>query len=101
MAVDKAPLDPAISAMIGVSCRQESAFGLIPPAGSAGRLVVLGLHPLSGPLARLGAALNFVCTLKFQSEADHATAAEFDAIPGACLLQGGHNKHELTFALLR
>ncbi|WP_198377067.1 SAM-dependent methyltransferase [Neoroseomonas rubea] len=106
-AVDKAPLDPAISAMPGVSCRQESAFGLDPrqevpvdwlfsdiicyPA----RLLVLVRRWMEA-----GAARNFVCTLKFQGETDHATAAEFAAIPGAVLFHGFNNKHELTFARL-
>ena len=30
LAVDKAPLDPAVAAMPGVTVRQESAFGLAP-----------------------------------------------------------------------
>jgi 23S rRNA (cytidine2498-2'-O)-methyltransferase len=50
---------------------------------------------------KAAAARNFVCTLKFESETVHATAAEFEAIPGACLLRGDQNKHELTFAILR
>ncbi|MBP0463903.1 hypothetical protein J5Y09_08275 [Roseomonas sp. PWR1] len=100
MAVHKAPLDAAVSATPGVSCRQASAFGLVPPAGSAGRLVVLGLHLLSGPRARLGAARNFVRRLKFQSETDHATATKFDAISGACLFHGYQNRQNPTFSLL-
>jgi 23S rRNA (cytidine2498-2'-O)-methyltransferase len=42
---------------------------------------------------------NFVCTLKFQGETDHDSAAAFAAIPGARLLHLHHNKHELTFLL--
>ena len=45
----------------------------------------------------LGQVKNFVCTLKFQSETDHATAAAFAAIPGSRLLHLHHNKHELTW----
>jgi 23S rRNA (cytidine2498-2'-O)-methyltransferase len=48
-----------------------------------------------------GLACNFVCTLKFQGETDHETARAFAAIPGAQLFHLHHNKHELTFALLR
>lgn len=47
-----------------------------------------------------GRARNFVCTLKFQGETDHATAAAFAAIPGSRLMHLTNNKHELTWALL-
>jgi len=43
---------------------------------------------------------NFVCTLKFQGETDHESAAAFAAIPGAVVQHLHNNKHELTFALL-
>ena len=42
---------------------------------------------------------NFVCTIKFQGETDHQSAASFAAIPGAQVLHLHHNKHELTFML--
>jgi 23S rRNA (cytidine2498-2'-O)-methyltransferase len=42
-------------------------------------------------------ALRMICTLKFQGETDHATAAAFAAIPGGTLLHLHHNKHELTW----
>jgi 23S rRNA (cytidine2498-2'-O)-methyltransferase len=44
-----------------------------------------------------GRARHIVCTLKFQGETDHATAAGFAAIPGAALFHGAQNKHELMF----
>jgi len=44
-----------------------------------------------------GTCRNFVCTLKFQGETDHATAARFAAIPGSTLRHMFHNKHELTW----
>lgn len=34
----------------------------------------------------LGSCRNFVCTLKFQAETDHATAAKFAPIPGSRLM---------------
>jgi len=43
---------------------------------------------------------NFVCTLKFQGETDHGTAAAFAAIPGSRLFHAHHNKHELTWVRL-
>ena len=47
-----------------------------------------------------GPSRNFVCTLKFQAETDHATAAKFAAIPGSRLMHLSCNKHELTWAKL-
>ncbi|NKC32762.1 SAM-dependent methyltransferase [Falsiroseomonas selenitidurans] len=107
VAVDKAPLDAAVAAMPGVSLRQESAFGLDPRAEPPvdwlfsdvicypARLLALVQRWIAADAAR-----NIVCTLKFQGETDHETAAAFAAIPGAVLFHGTHNKHELMFARL-
>jgi 23S rRNA (cytidine2498-2'-O)-methyltransferase len=103
-AVDKAPIDPAIAAMPGVSCRQESAFGLDPrqemPVDWLFSDIICYPARLLGLVQRwmeASAARNIVCTLKFQGETDHDTAAAFAAIPRAQLFHGFHNKHELTF----
>jgi 23S rRNA (cytidine2498-2'-O)-methyltransferase len=107
VAVDKAPLDAAVAALPGVTMRAESAFGLDP--GREPRVDWLFSDVICYPSRLLAlvqrwiaadAARNFVCTLKFQGETDHATAEAFAAIPGAVLFHGAHNKHELTFALL-
>ncbi|MBK1657329.1 SAM-dependent methyltransferase [Paracraurococcus ruber] len=106
-AVDKAPLDPGIAAMPGVTMRQESAFGLDPrdhppvdwlfsdiicyPA----RLLALVRRWLEA-----GRARHVCCTIKFQGETDHAVTAEFAAIPGAVVFHGAHNKHEAMFVRL-
>lgn len=107
VAVDKAPLDAAVAAMPGVTMRAESAFGLEPRTEPKvdwlfsdvicypSRLLALVQRWIAADAAR-----NFVCTLKFQGETDHATAEAFAAIPGAVLFHGAHNKHELTFARL-
>jgi 23S rRNA (cytidine2498-2'-O)-methyltransferase len=106
VAIDKAPLDPKVAAMPGVEWRGESAFGLDP--ASIGPVDWLFSDVISYPsrLLRLierwresGLAKNFVCTIKFQGETDHATAAAFAAIPGAEVIHLHHNKHELTFML--
>ncbi len=106
-AVDKAPLDPAVAAMPGVTWRQESAFALEPRAEPPvdwlfsdvicypARLLALVRRWIAA-----GAARNLVCTIKFQGATDHDAAAEFAAIPGAVLFHGAHNKHELMFARL-
>ncbi len=107
-AVDKAPLDPKVVAMPGVSIRQESAFGLDP--ASVGPVDWLFSDIICYPerLLRLvrnwldkGQVKNFVCTIKFQGDTDHATAAAFAAIPGSRVVHLFHNKHELTWVLLK
>jgi 23S rRNA (cytidine2498-2'-O)-methyltransferase len=104
IAVDKAPLDPAVAALPGVSVRQESAFGL-DPAGF-GPVDWLFSDVICYPARLLalvqrwraaGQSGSFVCTLKFQGATDHETARAFAAIPGSRLLHLSHNKHELTW----
>ena len=107
LAVDKAPLAPAVARLPGVEFRRASAFALDP--ASVGpvdwlfcdvicyptRLLKLVQRWLAAALAR-----RFVCTLKFQGETDHATARAFAAIPGSRLMHLSHNKHELTWVRL-
>jgi 23S rRNA (cytidine2498-2'-O)-methyltransferase len=111
VAVDKAPLDPAIAALPGVSARRASAFALDPAAWrrEQGPADWLFSDVIAYPsrLLRLvrtwidaGAARNIVCTIKFQGETDHVAAEAFAATPGAWLRHVSHNKHELMFARL-
>jgi len=107
VAVDKAAMDPAVAALPNVSIRTESAFGLEPekhpPVDWLFSDIICYPARLLGLVQRwmaAGRARNFVCTLKFQGETDHDTAAAFAAIPGARLFHGAHNKHELMFCLL-
>lgn len=106
-AVDKAPLDPAVAAMPGVTWRGESAFALDPrqepPVEWLFSDVICYPARLLGLVRRwiaAGTARHLVCTVKFQGATDHDAVAEFAAIPGALLFHGAHNKHELTFARL-
>jgi 23S rRNA (cytidine2498-2'-O)-methyltransferase len=108
LAIDKAPLDPRVAAMPGVRWRGESAFGLDPR--SVGPIDWLFSDIICYPARLLalvrrwmaeGRVRNFVCTIKFQGDTDHDTAAAFAAIPGSRLFHLHHNKHELTWALLR
>jgi 23S rRNA (cytidine2498-2'-O)-methyltransferase len=110
--VDKAPLDPRIAAMPKVDHCLGSGFGLDPAVAGAPDKPVdwlfsdMACYPerlltLIQRWLEVEACRNFVCTLKFQAETDHATAQAFAAIPGSRLLHLAHNKHELTWALLR
>ena len=100
-AIDKAPLEPRVAAMPGVTWREGSAFALAPEAvdwlvcdviAYPDRLLALVQRWVASGLAR-----NIVCTVKFQGATDHAAAAAFAAIPGGRLTHLFHNKHELTF----
>lgn len=107
-AVDKAPLDPAIAAMSGVTALAESAFAIDPARWRAAHGVLdwLVCDVIAYPQRSLRmirawiaaeAARNIVCTLKFQGETDHDAAEGFAAIEGGALRHLWHNKHELTF----
>ncbi|WBV42688.1 SAM-dependent methyltransferase [Pseudoroseomonas cervicalis] len=107
VAVDKAQMDPGVAALPNVTIRTESAFGLEPEREAAADWLFSDIicYParLLGLVQRwreAGRARNFVCTIKFQGETDHETAAAFAAIPGARVFHGAHNKHELMFCLL-
>ena len=106
IAIDKAPLEPRVAAMKGVSWRGESAFGLEPESVGAIDWLFSDIICYPARLLRLvdrwrasGLVKNFVCTIKFQGETDHDSAEAFAAIPGARVLHLHHNKHELTFLL--
>ena len=107
VAIDKAPLDPKVAAMPGVEWRGESAFGLEPASVGAVDWLFSDVICYPARLFRLverwrasGLVKNFVCTIKFQGETDHETAAAFAALPGAEVLHLHNNKHELTFMLV-
>ena len=101
MAVDKADLAPAVAALSNVEVRRESAFALAPE-----RVDWLFSDVIAYPARLLelvqrwiaaGAVRRVVCTIKFQGETDHNSAAAFAAIPGGRVMHLFHNKHELTF----
>lgn len=100
-AVDKAPLDPRVAALPGVTTLAESAFALEPRV--VGWLVCDVIAYPARLLALIqrwigaGAARRIVCTVKFQGETDHGTADAFAEIAGGRLVHLFHNKHELTF----
>ncbi len=100
-AVDKAPLDPGVAAMPGVSERLDSAFAMAPEPvdwlcsdiiAYPDRLLALVRKWIDARAAR-----HIVCTIKFQGPTDHDAAEAFAAIPGGQVIHLFHNKHELTF----
>ena len=108
ISVDKAPLDPAISALPNVEMRRESAFGLDPrtigPVDWLFSDVICypaRLYAMIERWLKAGTCRNFVCSVKFQGATDHETARRFAAIPGSRLMHLHNNKHELTWALIR
>jgi 23S rRNA (cytidine2498-2'-O)-methyltransferase len=110
--VDKAPIEPKIAAMAEVDFCQGSGFGLEPKTAGGPEARVdwlcsdMACYPsrlleLVTRWLEADACRNFICTLKCQGETDHATIQAFAAIPGSRVLHLAHNKHELTWALIR
>lgn len=101
LAVDRAPLADAVSALPGVSWQEGSAFTLpVRPVDWLFSDVVAYPAPLLELVTRWmqpGGARHIVCTVKLQGETDHEAAAAFAALPRGHLMHLNHNKHELTF----
>jgi hypothetical protein len=105
LAVDKAPLAPAVARLPQIAYRAESAFALDPRALGPVDWLFCDVVCYPARLLRLverwlaaGNCRNFVCTIKFQGATDHAAARRFAAIPGGELRHLFHNKHELTWS---
>lgn len=105
LAIDKAPLDPAVASMAGVTWREGSAYALDP--ATVGPVDWLCSDVIAYPAktlalverwSRAGCARNMVVTIKFQGDTDHEIVAAFRAIEGGRVFHLHHNKHELTFA---
>jgi len=106
--VDKAPLEPRVAALPNVTHRQESAFGLDPAQEPPCDWIVSDIVCYPERLVRLVLAwlekhpqASFVVTVKFQGATDMAALRPLTAIPGSSLRHLYHNKHELTWSLLR
>lgn len=106
--VDRAPLDGRIAALPGVRHIRHNAFSL-PPA-EFGRVDWLFSDVVAYP-GRLwswlelwlgaGSCSRFVCTVKFQGPPERSMIERFASVPGSRLLHLCHNRHELTWVLLR
>jgi len=106
--VDRAPLDARIAALPGVRHIRHNAFSLSP--AEFGRVDWLFCDVVAYP-GRLwswlegwlaaGTCERFVCTVKFQGLPERALIEAFASVPGSRLLHLCHNRHELTWVLLR
>ncbi len=104
IAVDRASLAPAVSKLKNVKTLQRNAFTLKPEDVGPidwffSDLICYpkDLYDLVNKWRSSGLVKNFVCTLKFQGETDHASAREFAKITGSRLKHLSVNKHELTW----
>ena len=106
LAVDRAPLADSVAAMPNVEFMQRNAFTLKPE--DVGELDWLfsdiicfpeQLEELVQTWRASGLVKNFVCTIKFKGETDHAITSKFASIPGARVQHLCHNKHEITWWL--
>ena len=104
-AVDKAPLDPRVADLPGVTWQEGSAFALAPESVDWLVCDVIAyprrMLSLVERWVAAGAAARIVCTVKFQGATDHDAADAFAAIPGGRLRHLFHNKHELTWTWQR
>ncbi|MCC5948062.1 MAG: hypothetical protein JJT89_06360 [Nitriliruptoraceae bacterium] len=107
IAIDRAPLDPAIERLPNVQVQRASAFGIDPvEVGTldwwCSDIIAYPdrLYELVSRWLDAGTVRNLVCTIKFQGPTDHDAAARFAALPGAQVFHLSQNKHELTLAVL-
>lgn len=102
-AVDKAPLEPRIAQLPNVTVREESAFGMNPADLVRVDWFFSDIICYPARLLELvkkwekAGTRNFVCTLKFQAETDHATTERFIKELGGKVIHQHHNKHEVTW----
>lgn len=105
-AYDKAPLDAKVATLPGIHFHQESAFGVVPEKGTDVMAFFSDIICYPARLYELvekwreAGVKNFVCSIKFQKEADYATVEKFLAIPGSHIVHLYHNKNEVTWILL-
>ena len=85
LAIDRAPLDPAVAAMRGVRFQEGSAFTAEPrPVDWLCSDVIAYPAPLLDMVQRwMPYARHIVCTIKLQGETDHNATDAFAALPGA------------------
>jgi len=108
IAVDRAALDPAIASLPHVECLRKDAFSLypkdLPHVDWVFSDVAAYPEKLLGWIRSwldAGSEAHFICTLKFQGNEGYGVIQEFEKIPDSKIFHLFHNKHELTWILLR
>jgi len=104
ISVDKAPLDPKIAQTKSIEFLQESAFSLEPKKMPDVQWFFSDIICYPERLLALikkwmqeSNVQHFVCTIKFQDEAEFAMIDEFLKIPNSKIVHLYHNKHELMW----
>ena len=104
IAIDRAPLDPAMEALEGVETRIGDAFQVTPERIGSVDWMFSDMICYPEKLFAFvhnwhhsGLCQNFVCTLKFKTNADYAIVDKCLEIEGSQVLHLYHNKHELTW----
>ncbi|HUW68806.1 MAG TPA: SAM-dependent methyltransferase [bacterium] len=109
LAIDRAPIDDTVAAMPGVTFMKHNAFTLKPqdigPVDWFCSDVICyppALYEWVSLWLESGLARNFICTIKMQGgQWDQPTVRKFADIPGSRVMHLWHNKHELTWMLIR
>ncbi len=102
--VDKAPLEPHIERIPTITFVQESAFGFDPAQADDVTWFFSDIICYPERLLELikkwiahSKVKQFVCTIKFQGEADFAIIDEFLKIPNSKIVHLYNNKHEVMW----
>lgn len=104
-AFDRAPLDPKIQSLPGVTFETRDAFSLKPQDFPDVKWVFSDVICYPEKLFEwieqwLPLPVNLVCTIKFQGDAGYSILEKFAAIPNSQIFHLFHNKHELTWVRL-
>ncbi len=104
IAVDRAPLAPAISSLPRVNFMKKDAFSITPEDFPELDWIFSDLICYPQKLLTwvkqwidTGAEINCICTLKFQGEVEPGIIEEFKKIEESHIVHLFHNKHELTW----
>jgi len=108
IAVDRAPLAESLQNLDRVCFLQKDAFSMKPEEVDAVDWIFSDVICYPEKLlewvlkwSQQFSNANFVCTIKFQGEPNYEVVKEFEKIPGSSIRHLYHNKHELTWSLIR
>ncbi|MGQ3891001.1 SAM-dependent methyltransferase [Legionella sp. CNM-4043-24] len=104
-AVDKAPLNPDIASLPGVTSLQQSAFSIEPDKLDEAYDWVLSdvacypdrAYALILKWIKSAKARHMIFTIKLQGKTDLETIRQFQSIPDSRIVNMFYNKHEATF----